>query len=98
MIIATTPTIDGKRIARYLGVVTCENTLGAGIEGDILASLTDIALGRPAANHHEEEPCKAKDNAVREMARQAQGECAPTPPLASTWTAGRSRAAAVAAC
>jgi uncharacterized protein YbjQ (UPF0145 family) len=70
MLITTTPNIDGKRIVKYLGLVTGEAILGANIFRDFFASIRDIVGGRSAA--YEEELRKAKDIAIREMEQQAK--------------------------
>jgi len=70
MLITTTPTIDGKRITRYLGVVTGEAILGANIFRDFFAGIRDIVGGRSGA--YEEELRKAREIALREMTDEAQ--------------------------
>jgi uncharacterized protein YbjQ (UPF0145 family) len=70
MLISTTPTIEGKRITKYLGLVSGEAILGANIFKDFFAGIRDIVGGRSAA--YEEELRKAKDIAVAEMQMQAQ--------------------------
>lgn len=46
MIITTTPSIDGKKIVDYLGVVTGEAVMGANMFRDMLAGIRDIVGGR----------------------------------------------------
>ena len=70
MIITTTPTLEGKPIVEYLGLVSGEAILGANIFRDFLAGIRDIVGGRSAA--YEEELRKAKDIAIAEMAQQAR--------------------------
>ncbi len=65
MIISTTPTIQGKEIREYLGVVTGEAIMGANIFKDLFASITDIVGGRSAA--YEKELQKARNIALEEM-------------------------------
>jgi uncharacterized protein YbjQ (UPF0145 family) len=69
MIKSTTPSIEGKQIIRYHGVVTGEAILGANIFKDIFASIHDIVGGRSAA--YEEELQKARIIAFDEMSQQA---------------------------
>lgn len=69
MIITTTPTIEGRPIVEYLGVVTGEAILGANILRDFVASFRDIVGGR--ANVYEEELRKARHIAFDEMAAAA---------------------------
>lgn len=70
MIITTTPTLEGKPIVEYLGLVSGEAILGANIFRDFLAGIRDIVGGRSAA--YEEELRKAKDIAITEMVQQAR--------------------------
>ena len=70
MLITTTSTLDGKRITKYLGLVSGEAILGANIFRDLFAGIRDIVGGRSAA--YEQELRKAKDIAVQEMLEQAQ--------------------------
>lgn len=49
MLVTTTPSIEGKRIEQYLGVVAGEAILGANVFRDVLAGLRDIVGGRSAA-------------------------------------------------
>lgn len=69
MIITTTPSVDGKRISQYKGVVTGEAILGANIFRDFFAGITDIVGGRSGA--YEGELRKARDIAMREMMDEA---------------------------
>lgn len=69
MIVTTTPTIEGKRILSYEGVVTGEAILGANIFRDLFASIRDIVGGRSAA--YEEELRRARQIAMEEMEQQA---------------------------
>jgi uncharacterized protein YbjQ (UPF0145 family) len=70
MLVVTTPTIEGKRVTKYFGVVSGEAILGANIFQDFFAGIRDIVGGRSAA--YERELKKAKDIAVAEMVQQAQ--------------------------
>ncbi len=70
MIVTTTPSLEGKKITRYLGIVSGETILGANIVRDFMASITDIIGGRSAA--YEEELRSAKNTALKEMSDQAQ--------------------------
>jgi uncharacterized protein YbjQ (UPF0145 family) len=71
MLVTTTSTLDGKRITRYLGLVSGEAILGANIFRDLFAGIRDIVGGRSAA--YEQELRRAKDIAVQEMLEQAKG-------------------------
>ncbi len=70
MLVVTTNVIEGKRVARYIGIVSGEAILGANIFKDFFAGIRDIVGGRSAA--YEEELRKAKDIAIAEMTQQAQ--------------------------
>ena len=69
MLVVTTNVIEGKKIARYHGIVSGEAILGANIFKDFFAGIRDIVGGRSAA--YEEELRKAKDLAINEMTQQA---------------------------
>jgi uncharacterized protein YbjQ (UPF0145 family) len=69
MILSTTPTIEGKHITRYHGVVTGEAILGANIFKDLFAGIRDIVGGRAAA--YENELRKARQIAFKEIEQQA---------------------------
>jgi uncharacterized protein YbjQ (UPF0145 family) len=70
MIIVTTPSLEGRRITRYIGLVSGEAILGANIFRDLFAGIRDIVGGRSAA--YEEELRKAKGLALQEMQEEAQ--------------------------
>lgn len=70
MLVVTTPSIEGKRITKYLGLVSGEAILGANIFKDFFAGIRDIVGGRSAA--YEKELRKAKEIAIQEMTEQAR--------------------------
>lgn len=70
MLVTTTPSIEGKRIEQYLGVVAGEAILGANVFRDVLAGLRDIVGGRSAA--YERELVRARRIALEEMVAQAR--------------------------
>jgi uncharacterized protein YbjQ (UPF0145 family) len=67
--ITTTPSIEGKRITKYLGLVTGEAILGANIFKDFFAGIRDIVGGRSAA--YEGELKKARQIALSEISQAA---------------------------
>ena len=69
MIQSTTPTIQGKTITDYYGVVTGEAILGANLFKDFFAGIRDIVGGRSAA--YEQELQKAREVAFEEMTQSA---------------------------
>ena len=71
MIITTTPNIEGKRIKKYLGIVTGEAVVGANLFRDLFAGIRDIVGGRAGA--YEKELRKARNLAFEEIAQAAQG-------------------------
>jgi uncharacterized protein YbjQ (UPF0145 family) len=69
MILSTTPTIEGRQIVAYLGIVTGETVIGANIFRDFLAGIRDIVGGRSSS--YEEVLKEAKDTALREATDEA---------------------------
>jgi uncharacterized protein YbjQ (UPF0145 family) len=70
MLVVTTTTLEGRRISRYLGLVTGEAILGANIFRDLFAGIRDIVGGRSAA--YEKELREAKRIALEEMQEEAR--------------------------
>jgi len=70
MLVVTTPTVEGRRVRTYLGLVSGEAIVGANIVRDIFAGVRDIVGGRAAA--YEEKLRSAKQIAVREMVEEAR--------------------------
>lgn len=66
----TTPSIEGQRIVRYLGVVAGEAVLGTGFDQDITASLKDFLGGRVTG--WEGQIQQARYTALAEMCQRAQ--------------------------
>ena len=64
MILSTTPTIEGRPVRTYLGIVTGEVIVGANIFSDIFASVRDIVGGRSGAY----------ENALRDARHQTLAE------------------------
>lgn len=69
MIVTTTPSVEGRSIQAYHGVVVGEAILGANVFKDIFAGITDILGGRSGA--YEEELAKARDIALTELEERA---------------------------
>jgi uncharacterized protein YbjQ (UPF0145 family) len=65
VVITTTPTIEGKQIAEYLGIVTGEAIMGANVFKDLFAGIRDIVGGRSAT--YEKELSRARQIALEEM-------------------------------
>ena len=70
MLITTTPTIEGRPIQDYRGVVTGEVIIGANFVKDFLASIRDIVGGRSGS--YEKVLIEAKDAALKEMSERAE--------------------------
>lgn len=69
MIITTTPSIEGKKIVKYLGIVTSEAVVGANIFRDLFASIRDIVGGRTSS--YEGVLRRAKESALKEIQTNA---------------------------
>ena len=69
MIVTTTPSIEGKRITRYCGVIAGEAILGANIFKDLFAGIRDIIGGRSGA--YEKELARAREIAFEELRERA---------------------------
>ena len=69
MIVTTTPSLEGKKITEYKGLVTGETIIGANIFRDIFASIRDVVGGRSSS--YEQVLREAKDIAVKEMKEAA---------------------------
>ena len=70
MDMTTTPSLEGKKITRYCGVVAGEAVLGANIFKDLFASVRDIVGGRSGT--YENELRKARQIALDELSEQAR--------------------------
>ena len=69
MLLTTTPSVDGQKIQRYLGVVTGEAILGANLFKDLFAGIRDLVGGRSST--YERELQKARDIAMQELTDRA---------------------------
>jgi uncharacterized protein YbjQ (UPF0145 family) len=65
MIISTTPTIEGHKIARYAGIVSGEAIIGANVISDFFARVRDIVGGRAGA--YESKLVDAREIALQDM-------------------------------
>lgn len=70
MIISTTPNIEGRKITKYINIVTGDAILGANIFKDLIASISDLVGGRSAT--YEREIGEAKRIALQEMIAEAE--------------------------
>jgi len=69
MLVTTTPSVEGKRITKYCGLVTGEAILGANLFKDLFASIRDLVGGRSAT--YEGELQRARDIAMQELQQRA---------------------------
>ena len=69
MLVTTTPSVEGRRITRYCGVVCGEAIMGANIFKDLFAGIRDIVGGRSAT--YERELQRAREIALKELEDRA---------------------------
>lgn len=69
MILTTTPTIEGRTIAEYKGIVFGEVIAGVNFVRDIAASIRNFVGGR--SNSYEEELVQARTQALDELRQRA---------------------------
>ncbi|MBH1940442.1 putative heavy metal-binding protein [Mobilitalea sibirica] len=71
MIVTTTPSIEGKEIVEYLGIVFGEVISGVDFVKDLAAGLSNFFGGRSGT--YEEELIRAREQAIRELEQRAYG-------------------------
>lgn len=70
MLVSTTPSVEGRAVQSYLGVVAGEAILGANIFRDIFAGVRDVIGGRSGS--YEKVLRQAREEAMREMINDAK--------------------------
>jgi uncharacterized protein YbjQ (UPF0145 family) len=70
MLILTTPTIEGKKITNYYGLVTGDSLLGANLYKDMFSGVRDVVGGR--TSKYEEELTTARELAMKSMEEKAE--------------------------
>ena len=70
MTVTTTPSIEGKHITKYLGVISSETIIGANVFKDILGGLRDFFGGRSGTYERVLE--EAKQYAMAELIQKGQ--------------------------
>ena len=70
LLITTTPTFEGRRIIKYLGLVSGDAILGANMFRDMFASLRDMVGGRSGS--YEKVLRAAKTEAIEDMLESAR--------------------------
>ena len=69
VIVTTTPSVEGRSITQYKGIVTGEAIMGANIFKDLFAGIRDIVGGRSAT--YERELRRAREMAMAEVMQAA---------------------------
>ncbi|MEP1902448.1 MAG: heavy metal-binding domain-containing protein [Nitratireductor sp.] len=69
MIVTTTPSIEGRKVTDYKGVVSGEAVIGANVFRDVFASIRDFVGGRSGS--YEKVLKSARDEAMRDMMEDA---------------------------
>jgi uncharacterized protein YbjQ (UPF0145 family) len=69
IIVTTTPTLEGRPIQDYLGIVTGEVIVGANLFRDLFASIRDIVGGRSGS--YERILADARNQAIEELQAEA---------------------------
>jgi uncharacterized protein YbjQ (UPF0145 family) len=69
MIVTTTPTVEGRRITDYRGIVVGEAILGTNIFRDFFSQITDVVGGRSGA--YESQLQEARETALNELEQRA---------------------------
>ena len=70
MVTTTTPSVEGKRIIEYKGIVFGEVISGVNFVKDIAASFSNFFGGR--SESYEKELIQARENAIKEMEKRAE--------------------------
>jgi len=69
VIVSTTPTLEGRPIQEYLGIVTGEVIVGANLFRDLFANIRDIVGGRSGS--YERILADARKQAIEELQAEA---------------------------
>ena len=69
VIVSTTPTLEGRPIQEYMGIVTGEVIVGANLFRDLFASVRDIVGGRSGS--YERILAEAREQAIAELQSEA---------------------------
>ena len=70
LLIVTTPSIEGKDVKKYLGIVSGEGLIGANVYKDIFSGVRDVVGGRTSA--YEDQLKKAREIAMESMIEKAE--------------------------
>ncbi len=69
-VVTTTPTVEGRRIVSYHGLVSGQAILGANVFRDLFASIRDIVGGRSGS--YEQVLRDGRDTAIADMIAEAE--------------------------
>lgn len=69
MIVTTTDSVEGRKIAEYLGIVSGETIVGTNVFKDIFAGIRDVVGGR--AGSYEKTLAEAKKLAIGDLVERA---------------------------
>jgi len=69
MLVTTKPQVEGKKIVKYIGLVSGETIIGANFIKDFFAGIRDIVGGRSGS--YEKVLREAKETAIYEMQQYA---------------------------
>ena len=69
IVVTTTPSLEGRRVREYKGIVTGEAIVGANLFRDVFASIRDLVGGRSGS--YEKVLQHAREAALTEMQTQA---------------------------
>jgi uncharacterized protein YbjQ (UPF0145 family) len=70
MIVTTTPSVEGRVIVHYLGIVAGEAVIGANVFRDLFAGIRDVIGGRSGA--YEKTLREARQTAIDELILEAK--------------------------
>ena len=70
MIVSTTPSIEGRSVAGYLGVIAAQGVLGVNVFKDVSAGMRNIFGGR--SRSYENELASGVSDSLAELEEQAQ--------------------------
>lgn len=70
MMIVTTPSIEGKTVKKYIGIVSGEGLVGSNVYKDIFSGVRDVVEGR--TSNYEREIKLARDKAIKNMEEDAE--------------------------
>lgn len=70
MILTTTDSVDGKKVATYLGIVSADVMMGTNVFRDMFAKVRDVVSGRVGS--YEKVFGEAKQEALKDLAEKAK--------------------------